>query len=233
MPARPIGPINQKWGFGMAPLKPETLAHRIKVVKLVRDFIDSNESAASAQLLDALSLVKGLFKRTVLQDQWDWYTTWTMLGCPDEQTAREIAIRTGTLRKVAKDAACAEMSEARSALRDLNITEYLTHFLDGKTNQGDDGGFIYILSTRELPDILKIGQTKRTPETRTKEINSATGVIVPWAVRYAWRVANPERAEREIHELLERWRIRGDREAFRLDFFEARRIIRDYLRDPK
>jgi hypothetical protein len=58
--------------------------------------------------------------------------------------------------------------------------------LEDESALDEDGGFVYILSTRELPELLKIGFTTKSPEVRVKAINSATGVIIPWAVRYAW-----------------------------------------------
>ena len=81
-----------------------------------------------------------------------------------------------------------------------------------------DAGWIYILSTRELNDLLKIGMTMRTVEARAQEINSATGVAVPFGARRCWRVSDPHRAEKIVHTALAAYRIRTDREFFRTDF---------------
>lgn len=90
-------------------------------------------------------------------------------------------------------------------------------------------GWIYVLSTREYPDLLKIGMTTRTVEERVREINGSTGVAVPFGVRGCWRVKYPSRAEKFVHQLLSAHRIRGDREFFRSDFKVVSQIIREAL----
>ena len=88
-----------------------------------------------------------------------------------------------------------------------------------------DGGYIYILSTREFRDILKIGVTTRSVEQRVKEINSATGVVIPFGVRYLWNVKEPEKTERQIHKLLADYRVRNDREFFHIEYPQAKKMI--------
>jgi hypothetical protein len=85
-------------------------------------------------------------------------------------------------------------------------------------------GWIYILSSREFPDLLKIGMTTRTVEQRANEINAATGVAVPFGVRRCWRVTNPAIAEKAVHRALEPCRLRNDREFFKTDFKIAAKI---------
>jgi len=60
-----------------------------------------------------------------------------------------------------------------------------------------------VLSTREQPDFLKIGMTTRTVEERVREINTATGVLIPFGVRRCWRVMDPSRSEKLIHSALQ------------------------------
>lgn len=222
--------IEQKWGFGMAPLKPETRQGRLDAALSVRDFILSNDAAGQRPLLINLSEVKGLFNRTVRQDQWDWFTTWTLLGCPASHQAEQIGKALGELRSAVAGQHAEDISALRKKLQNLGVATHLASFLEPENPDEDDGGFIYVLSTRELPDILKIGRTARAVETRVNEINGATGVIIPFGVRYAWRVKDPVVSEREIHTLLAEWRLRSDREAFHLEFFKAKGIIERYLR---
>ena len=89
---------------------------------------------------------------------------------------------------------------------------------------------INILSTREQPHFLKIGVTTRSVEQRVKEINSATGVVIPFGVRAVWPVRNPEQIEREIHELLSPYRVRVDREFFQINYQGACRKILDFIK---
>lgn len=88
-----------------------------------------------------------------------------------------------------------------------------------------DSGCLYILSTREWPDVLKVGMTRRTIEERTTEINSATGVAIPFDVRWCWRVKDPAEVERRAHANLSESRLRGAKEFFRTDFNEATRRL--------
>jgi hypothetical protein len=92
-----------------------------------------------------------------------------------------------------------------------------------------DAGWVYILSTRELSDLLKVGMTTRTVEMRTQEINGATGVAIPFGVRRCWRVVEPKRAEKIVHEALAAYRLRNDREFFRMDFTVAAQCTQEAI----
>jgi hypothetical protein len=92
-----------------------------------------------------------------------------------------------------------------------------------------DSGWIYILSTRELRDLLKIGMTTRTVEMRAREINAATGVAIPFGVRRCWRVSNPGSAEKIVHTALNMYRLRTDREFCRTDFLTAAKLTQESI----
>jgi cold shock CspA family protein len=71
--------------------------------------------------------------------------------------------------------------------------------------------------------------TRRSVERRVKEINSATGVLVPFSARKVFRVTDAAVAEHEIFDRLMPFRVRPDREFFRLTFREAVTVIEGYL----
>jgi cold shock CspA family protein len=125
--------------------------------------------------------------------------------------------------------------QAKRALIAANVLTYLLAWQDGveHASPSAEAGWIYILSTREQPDILKIGMTTRSVAQRVKEINSATGVLIPYAARKVFRVTNASVAETELFSLLGPYRIRPDREFFRLPFGTAVRIIEDYLESSR
>ncbi|MEU7160736.1 GIY-YIG nuclease family protein [Streptomyces chrestomyceticus] len=104
----------------------------------------------------------------------------------------------------------------------------LEAFVAGTPASLDGPGFVHVLSARENPDLLKIGCTGRGPLTRAEEINSATGVMVPWDVRGAWTVADARRVEADVHALFAAYLVRKDREFFHPPFSEAARIIGGY-----
>jgi hypothetical protein len=94
-----------------------------------------------------------------------------------------------------------------------------------------DHGFIYVLSTREAPTLLKIGYTDRDIATRAREINSSTGVVVPYSARGAWLVPRARHVEAKVHARLAVFRVRKDREFFLLEYREAAAIIDDYVKN--
>jgi len=227
-----VDKIHAKWGFGNAPLK---TSHREKTEAAIRTvfaILEALPEAPTAEQLDAISHLKGQFTRAVKQDQWDWSTVWALLGRPSRARASTISETLGRLRAALKKGEREASEQAASELRATHIQRYCHNFLSGgydPPKQGGTKGFIYILSTRAQPCILKIGVTQRTVEARVKEINSATGVIVPFGIRAVWKVDDAASVEREIHALFEPYRIREDREFFEIEFSQASRLINDLL----
>jgi len=86
-------------------------------------------------------------------------------------------------------------------------------------------GFIYILSNPAYPDSLKIGQTSKDPEERRKELGS-TGVLVEFVLEYRILCEDYVSIEKEVHRVLERTRIRRDKEFFKISVPEAILAIR-------
>ena len=62
-----------------------------------------------------------------------------------------------------------------------------------------NGGFVYVLTSVQQPGLCKIGMTDRTVEERLKEINAATGVIIPWEIGYQFPCSNASALEKEVH----------------------------------
>jgi hypothetical protein len=77
----------------------------------------------------------------------------------------------------------------------------------------DDVGYVYCLSNASMPGMLKVGMTRRTPDTRIAELFT-TGVSVPFVIEVAKRVTNPMAKERIIHRLLSADRVNSKREFF-------------------
>jgi hypothetical protein len=188
----------------------------------------------TAEHLDAVSHVKGQFTRTIKQDQWDWYTVWELLGCPSRRPANEVSKRLGELRFALKSGLSTQAEAIRADLVAVGIERYLQNFLlGGRVHTEASSGFIYILSTRAQPTLLKIGMTLRTVLGRVKEINAATGVLVPFAARGSWHVDDAAVVERHVHNLLAQYRVRADREFFEVEFDVASRIINNYLHERR
>ena len=226
--------VEQKWGFGMAPIKLEVMAKRISQVEEVADYIVS-KNVGTESLLESLSQVKGLFTRIYKQDQWEWFTVWSQLGRPGTKNSREISDLMYQLRKAIVSEEKEVSEEIGETLKKLGLMHFLSVFLS-RQSDGDNSeavGKIYILSTRESKDILKIGYTNRTVEERVREINSATGVLIPYGVRAMWIVKSAKEVETELHNLLAPFRVRQDREFFQMDYLDAFRFITGYIREKR
>lgn len=225
---RQVKRIEHKWGFGLAPVKPEVQRRRVEAARTVLATLTQGHHAALGRL-DDLSTVTGLFTRAYDKKQWDWFTVCAQLGYPSYKEARRASSTLRHLRLCLRDANWQVAEEAATTLRNAGLPDRLRDFIAGAPASLDGRGFIYVLSTREAPEMLKIGYTNRDPLTRAKEINSATGVVIPWGVRGAWTVAHAHRVEADVHALLADYRVRKDREFFHLPFAEAARIIDDYV----
>ena len=84
-----------------------------------------------------------------------------------------------------------------------------------------DSGFIYILRNPTMGlNIFKIGLTRNEVEERIKQL-SKTSVPDKFYKAQEWNVKNCVKAEKEIHDLLENFRIDPRREFFDIDYDAA------------
>ncbi len=89
-------------------------------------------------------------------------------------------------------------------------------------------GYIYILTNSAYKkNFLKIGMTTRTPEKRANEISSSTGVPEKFRVAYKRIVPDCRKAEKLIHNKLDKFRNSNNREFFVLPLEKAEKIIND------
>jgi len=75
-------------------------------------------------------------------------------------------------------------------------------------------GWVYVLSNEFMPGIYKVGMTTTSPETRAKELSSATGVPIPFKIEAAFHCEDPAKSEASIHEALAGFRVNASREFF-------------------
>lgn len=78
-------------------------------------------------------------------------------------------------------------------------------------------GYIYILTNRSMPGIVKVGRTARQPETRQKELMT-TGVPQPFQLEYSTFVEDCHLVEQQVHAFLE---LKGMRTSSKREFFQA------------
>lgn len=220
--------VHQKWGFGMAPPKPKLHQRRQGWVSQVLGLLKYESPHEESPM--AVSEVKGLFNRVVRQDQWDWFVVFQQLGYPGRVKSRKVVFTLAELRKtITTEKGTRARGNVLDTLRDLGVIAHLTGFLSEDTSH-QYSEQIYILSTREQPRMLKIGFTTRSVLDRVNEINSATGVVIPYGVRAVWSVKDARDIEAKVHRSLADYRVRSDREFFCMDYRTAFRRINDLLR---
>ena len=223
--------VSKKWGFGMAPLKPETERNNRQAMLAVRGFVAGDAKVVQKDILGDISRVKGIFNRIVKQDQWDWFTVNMYMDYPEHKDLVNIVSGLSSLRKAIVEQNNAEGVRAINRLVANRFLVYCDNYLSFDIKADTPVEYLYILSRREEKEILKIGMTTRNVQARVNEINSATGVVFPFSARKVYKVRNSNIVERDVHKLLSEYRIRADREFFRIEFSKACSIIEQYLRE--
>ena len=211
-----------KYGFGMAPISSRMQGRYDLAVEAILALFKDGETALAIDP-DCFSEVKGMFNRCVRQDQWDWFSVFSQFGEMKRRDLHQIGPLLYELRAAFIENDVERQHNLKTQLIKANLLKYLSTFIDGGPVHSPDGvaGWVYVLSTRELPRLLKIGMTTRSVFQRVKEINGATGIVFPYSARAVFRVRDAASAEAAVFELLRPFRIRTDREFFELDYQDA------------
>jgi len=96
-------------------------------------------------------------------------------------------------------------------------------------------GYIYILIHPTQYGYLKIGETKRTPEERARELTQIckTGLVGRYMVAYSLEVNDSKLVETIVHKKLKRHRVTGFREFFHYELKSAIKVIEDVVEKLK
>jgi hypothetical protein len=86
----------------------------------------------------------------------------------------------------------------------------------------DERGWLYIITTRAMPELVKIGFTLRDPAIRARALGR-TGLPHPYVVEHQILVSNPRKLERQVHEALAS--VREGKEWFRCSVSYAMRTM--------
>ena len=84
--------------------------------------------------------------------------------------------------------------------------------------------FIYILTNEAMPGLIKIGRTSSSVAQRMRELDGS-GIPLPFQCYYAARVENALFVETRLHKSFGDFRVRANREFFRLDPFRAQSAL--------
>lgn len=87
-------------------------------------------------------------------------------------------------------------------------------------------GFVYCMSTVSMPEIVKVGMTMRPLCERLKEANDAFGNVQhPWRIDIGKRVHDYKTKESMLHRILDKYRVDGVREQFKVSVREVAQLI--------
>ena len=219
----------------MAPISPRMRARYDRAVQSLLNVVDGRVDPSDVDPND-ISELKGMFNRCIRQDQWDWFSVYSEFGRPPISSLSKRVRELDDLRRSIVQRDTDSSAAVAGTLNNAGILKpILTRYGSaGKQDEPDgDSEWLYILSTREHPNYLKIGMTLRNVENRVKEINSATGVLFPYSARAVFPVTDAKLAERKVFERLRTYRIRNDREFFEIPFREAEYVVRRTLREER
>jgi T5orf172 domain len=87
-------------------------------------------------------------------------------------------------------------------------------------------GWIYVITNKAMPQVVKVGFSTKDPELRARELDS-TGVPHPYVVAYDVLVHGPRDAEKRVHERLSH--VRDGKEWFKCSVDAAIAAIREEL----
>lgn len=77
-----------------------------------------------------------------------------------------------------------------------------------------------------IPDLIKIGSTKRSPEERRRELSRSTGVPIDFEIGYEILTSDFKDLENRIHLKLDHCRYNKNREFFQINLFDAIKILK-------
>jgi hypothetical protein len=94
-------------------------------------------------------------------------------------------------------------------------TTNVANDIQAPTTSGPVPGWIYCICNDSMPDLVKIGLTRNNVEERMRQLDT-TGVATPFKIVHQWLSADIARDERNLHQLLDSFRVRSNREWFRV-----------------
>lgn len=87
-------------------------------------------------------------------------------------------------------------------------------------------GYVYILSNPSMAGLIKIGQTRRSPEERARELSQSTSIPADFVVEFEIFTLDRTKLEKIAHEKLAPYRFSKKREFFEIGVEHAAEIIR-------
>jgi hypothetical protein len=110
---------------------------------------------------------------------------------------------------------------------DWDIVRYYTNRKRGLYAGKDGDEYVYVLSNKSMPEILKIGSTRLAPEQRAEQISKVTGVPENFDIEWVYKCFKAELVEREVHKFFKKERVNTKREFFKITLEQAQSVIEE------
>lgn len=105
------------------------------------------------------------------------------------------------------------------------VIKYYQNRFRQSINGGGGDQSVYILESKAMPNMVKIGYTKGDPIDRANQLSKSTGVPTQFNVVYSYSCFNGERIEKGVHKYLNKKRVNTQREFFYVNKEEAIKVI--------
>ena len=89
--------------------------------------------------------------------------------------------------------------------------------------------YVYILGNTKNPEIIKVGETNRHPETRATELSKLTGTIGKYFVEWFIEVPDSKIAEKVAHFKLKEYHYDESKELYEVSAFNAYKILENFI----
>lgn len=119
-----------------------------------------------------------MFNRIIKQDQWDWFTVNMYFDYPLYQDIKAIVNSLKILRNAILKKDDLLGRESLEQLKQSHFIMYCDNYLNYKYSDEKDKNYLYILSRREEPDILKIGMTTRNVQKGLMRLTRQQGFYI-------------------------------------------------------
>lgn len=96
--------------------------------------------------------------------------------------------------------------------------------------KGSSDGYVYVLTNRSMPGVVKVGRTQRAVSKRAGELWQ-TGVPTPFDVAFSVRTPDCQRVEAEVHAALAMYRVDEAREFFLVDAEHAAEKVQEIAQE--
>jgi len=108
-----------------------------------------------------------------------------------------------------------------------SVIYYTNRYKLNHVKSNIDYQYVYILTNKAMPGLIKIGFTDKTPQKRVESLNKASGVPMEFEIEWAFPCFSAIQLEKEVHIALDGYRLRKNREFFRINIEQAKETIRE------